>query len=113
MMYSSWLIHTVTRKRRTGNNSDGTPSYGSADTIKVRVEKKRKFIRLPSGKELLIQYEMVFDGEVRYDDVFWFPSIAGEAADDTTNADAARAPALVFTSTNKNGTQYITTTSFP
>jgi hypothetical protein len=100
---SSWLVHTVTRKRRTGVGVKGAPVYGAATTHSARVEKTRKIVRSSDGRELVIEYEMAMLDEVKEDDQFWFPSINGEPADDTSNNDKARVPKFVQTARDKSG----------
>jgi hypothetical protein len=99
-----WLIHTLTRKCRSGApGSKGEPSYTAADTIKARVEKKQTMIRGTDGREIVSEYQMATSVEVKLDDVFWFPSIAGEPADNTADISAARSPRVVNAATDKQG----------
>lgn len=113
MLMGSWLVHTVTRKRRTGNNDDGTPAYGSAETLQARVEKRVAFMRNPDGKEVRVQHRIVVVEPVSYDDVFWLPSINGEPADDTSSMDDGRSPAAVEMAMNKPGLLGFSVVGFP
>lgn len=101
----AWLVHTVSRKRVTGHSSAGDPTFGSLTTIRARVEKVRRIVRDAQGKEITAQYEMATLDEVRLDDTFWMPSIAGEPADDTTSDNAGRSPLSLRLATDKPGVQ--------
>ncbi len=105
MLISSWLIHSVTRKRRTGITTAGDPSYGSTTTVAARVEFVQRKLRSAEGKEVVSTCEMAMTEEPRYDDLYWLPSIAGTTADDTASDDAGRTPLSIKGATNKIGTQ--------
>lgn len=107
MLIGSWLIHTVTRKRRTGINASGDPSYGSTSTIAARVEFKTRMVKDASGKEIVSTCEMAVLDRPNLDDMFWLPAIAGSTADDTSSDDAARTPVAITGATNKLGTQQL------
>lgn len=113
MNVTGWMVHIVTRKRRTGTNADGTPSYGAAETLRARVEKNTRLLRLANGKEAMVSHRICLAVEARYDDVFWLPSINGEPADDTASMDAARTPALVAMSSDKAGRTSLTFVDLP
>ncbi len=103
MNIAHWLKHTVTRKQRTGIGTKGDPTFGAATTFKAKVDKMSKTIRRSNGSTLKISHVLTTTTAISVDDQFWFPSIAGEPADDTTSADAARAPAEVNVSASPSG----------
>lgn len=104
MRILSWMVHRVTRKQRTGSNAKGDPTYGAATAIKARVEKTRKRVLDAVGMETVSEFTMATDTlDVSLSDVFWFPSISGEPADDTSNANAGRMPIAIDRATTKTG----------
>lgn len=104
MRLTPWMVHSVTRKKRTGSNSKGDPIYGAATKIRARVEKTRKRVLDSVGQEVVSEYTMATEKlDVSLSDMFWFPSIAGEPSDDTSNANTARLPIAIDRATNKSG----------
>lgn len=106
MLLNAWLIHTVTRKRLalTPNSGRGEPTYDAvASTIRARVEKKAVMVRRADGTYVQSSHVMATQAVVLMSDIFWFPSIAGEPADDTTKQAAARRPLAVPVATTKSG----------
>jgi hypothetical protein len=113
MLIGPWLVHSVTRKRRTGVSSRGDPTFGSASTVRARVERKRTMVRDAGGKEVVSSARMALLDEPRLDDLYWLPSIGGETADDTTSDDAARSPLSIEVATNQTGNQKLWMVYFP
>jgi hypothetical protein len=108
MLISAWLIHTVTRARVSSGTTPtgkGDPTYAAQDTIAARVERQKRKVSRGDGEVVDTTHVMATDAEVRMTDVFWFPSIAGEAADDVTAMSRGRRPVSVVCATNKLGTQ--------
>lgn len=106
MLIGGWLIHQVTRTRRTGVGSSADPAYaGPRVLVRARVEFKQRLVRGAEGKEVISQCEMALIDEPRYDDIYWLPSIAGSVADLVTDIDAGRSPVSIAGATNKLGTQ--------
>lgn len=104
MRITSWMIHRVTRKKRTGSNAKGDPTYSLATSIKARVEKTRKRVLDAVGMETVSEFTMATTMlDVSLSDVFWFPSIGGEPADDTSNPNAGRLPVAIDRATTKVG----------
>lgn len=103
MNIAGWLVHSVTRKQRTGTGSKGDPTYGGATTVAARIEKTIKQVRTVDGRVLTTAWRMVTLEPIRVDDKFWLPSIAGESADDTANDNASRSPLQIATATDKVG----------
>lgn len=112
MLIAPWLIHTVTRARRTGVSSKGEPTYGAQDTVRARVEFIQRLARSAEGKEIISNCEMALLDRPLYDDVFWLPSIAGSVADDTSSQSAGRTPVQIKGATSKLGTQQLWIVSF-
>lgn len=107
MIPLSWLIHTCTRKQRTGVSSKGDPQYGAATTFKARVEKKRAVIKQANGEEVQTQYVLATTTAIAYDDKIWLPDIAGDGADDTADDDDANMPVSVEVATDKIGNRKV------
>jgi hypothetical protein len=105
MLIGAWLIHTVTRKRRSGIGSKGDPSFGSATTVRARVEFTRKLVRSSDGKEVVSTSSMALLDEPQHDDIYWLPSVAGSPADDTASDDAGRTPISITGAVTKLGSQ--------
>ena len=105
MNVTSWMVHTCTKKSRTGTGTKGDPVFGSPATFKARVEKARATSRFAGGRESQHTYVLVTETQILPDDVVWFPSISGEPADDTSNLSAGRTPQTVETATTKPGAQ--------
>ena len=103
MTLSSWLVHECTKKSRTGLGTKGDPEFGNATTFRARIEKTTRRIRFWNEQTKAAQFVMATDVEIKSDDVIWFPSIAGETADDTTVASAARSLILIESATSKPG----------
>jgi hypothetical protein len=104
---SSWLVHVCTKKSRVGLGVKGDPAFGAASTFRARVEKKRSTVRSADGRETVTSHVLVTTTPINPDDVVWFPSIAGEAADDTTTIDAGRTPLAVEVATTKGGAGHL------
>lgn len=107
MLLGGWLIHSVTRKQRTGVNSKGDATYGSATTLPARVEFKRRLIRKADGVEVACVGLFSTQTPVKYDDIFWLPAVGGSPADDTASHDAARQPLQIESAETKDGTQML------
>ena len=107
MLLGSWLVHSVTRKQRTGVSSKGDPTYGSATTFAARVEFKRKLVRKSDGVEVACVGSFTTQTPVKYDDIFWLPAVGSSPADDTTSTDAARQPLQIESAETKDGTQFL------
>jgi hypothetical protein len=107
MLVSSWMIHRLTRKRRTGLGSKGDPVYGPAEFVMARAEFVMKMVRGADGKEVVSSCTVTMLDAPKIDDVYWFPSIAGSVADDTANGDAGRSPISVAGASNKLGSQHL------
>ena len=105
MNVNSWLVHTVSRKQRSAGTggAKGDPGYGALQTIKARVEKKRVIIRDQDGREAYSDASLMTNVEIKLTDVFWLPSIAGEAADNTALTNAGRKPVSIEVATDKSG----------
>lgn len=99
----SWLVHTCTKKSRTGAGAKGDATYGTPTTFKARVEKSRAGTRSAQGKETEHEFVLLTNIEILIDDVIWFPSIAGEEADDLDDINDARTPINVEVVTDKAG----------
>lgn len=100
---TGWFIHTLTRKSKTGRNNKGDPTFGSASTFTGRVEKKRALVRSASGEMVATSHVVVTQTVLSDEDIVWFPSIAGEPADNTASNNAARTPVSIEVATNKDG----------
>lgn len=107
MFLAPWFIHTVTMARlsTSPNTGKGDPTYAAQTTIAARVEKVRKRVTRADGVEVMSTHVFATDVECRTSDRFWFPSIAGEAADDVTVAARGRRPLQVVVATDKLGLQ--------
>lgn len=108
MLLLAWMIHQVQRRRRTTSapvGDYGDPSYTAQIPIMARLEKRRATVRRGDGETVTAEYVMATLEECRMSDVFWFPSIAGEAADDTTDLGAARRPVAIEVATTKSGAE--------
>lgn len=102
-----WLIHRVTRSQRTGEaNAKGDAAFGAQGVVKGRVEKKTRMVKNDAGKEVVSSHSMAtLTADVAVSDRFWFPSIAGEPADDVTDISDARTPVAIDRATSKSGKQ--------
>jgi len=100
-----WLIHEVTRARYSQKavGAKGDPVFGTQHIVKARVEKTSRLVRTPNGREVVASHVMALDTPVDVTDRFWLPSIAGEPADDPTDAQRARTPLSVEVATDKAG----------
>lgn len=109
MMPASWFVHTLTRKRITGTTptGKGDPTLGTADLVVGRLEKRRILTKRGDGQEVFAQHVFATQTEVKMTDVFWFPAISGEAADDTTLASRARRPLSIDIATTKTGLEQL------
>lgn len=99
------LIHTVTRASRASNGAKGDPVPGATSTFKARVEKKSGYVRGSDGALVRYEYRMATNTVVKLDDIFWFPSVGGEAADDTSSANNARRPVSLEIASDANGSR--------
>lgn len=104
MNIGRWLVHSVSRKRRTGEGAKGDPTFGAVDTIRCRVEKRAKRVRGADGVEVVSEFSLVTSTlNVSEHDVFWFPAIAGEAADVVGDTSTGRTPIAVERATTISG----------
>jgi hypothetical protein len=107
MIPPAWFCHTATRKAQTGRGTDvrATPTYGSAEPVACRIERRVVMRRDQQGREVQCQWEVAVPEEVAplLSDQWWFPSILGEPADDTASIDAARSPVAIRRATDMAG----------
>lgn len=105
MNIGRWLVHSVSRAKRTGDTgSKGDPAYGAPSSIRARVEKRSRRVTDARGNDVVSEYSMATDRlDVALDDVFWFPAIAGEAADTVGDLDKGRTPITIERATTLRG----------
>ena len=74
MNASHFFIDTITIKSASGSlNSYGEKTYGTASTIKGRVEYNTKLYRGNDGNELTSTTQFYTDTSISWDDLIWVP----------------------------------------
>lgn len=109
----TWFIHTVTRASRISVDVNGEPVLSAQSTFRCRIEKRTVYRRGADGKDASGQHQLVTVTPIKIDDVFWFPAIFGEPADDVTDPQAGRTPVQTDIATTMRGTAGLYTFSFP
>lgn len=105
-MNRSWFVHTITvasyDTRALG--AKGDPAFKARRTFRGRIEKTNRLVKSESGREVVAAHVVATDDPtVTLQDRYWFPSIAGEPADDIEDAQRARSPISVEVATDKRG----------
>jgi hypothetical protein len=112
MLISSWLIHSFRRKRRIGLSLKGDPLYGPQEIVQGRGEYVMRMVRSSDGKDVVSSCTVTMLEAPKLDDIYWFPSIAGSLADDSTDDGAGRTPISISGASNKLGSQHIWAIAF-
>lgn len=82
---ASLMIHTVTRKLRTGMGAGGAPTFASATTIAVRLEKQVNEVKDGDGRVRVSQNHLISETEFFVSDRVWLPG--ADTGDDNKSED--------------------------
>lgn len=97
MNIESYMVDTVTIKSVTSRDGAGDPVFGSARTIKARVEDGGLIFRDSDGNEIQPEHTFTTQSEVKLTDRVWLPG------DDTTDANASKRPLIVRRARRRDG----------
>jgi hypothetical protein len=96
MNITSWLKDTITVKSVSSRSNSGDPVFGSASSIKCRIENKHTLVRDATGREKLSDQWIVTDTQIDLSDVIWLPS-------ESVASDSGHRPIKVASAKDKLG----------
>lgn len=86
----------------TGRSSSGTPTFGTPESMKARVEKHQRRIESDKG-EKLTTHRIYTEGEISMRDRLWLPGVFSDALTVAQLAKIARHPLAVVEEPDEDG----------
>lgn len=87
--FKALMNQTINVATKSGRDSSGDPSYGTAADVSAYVEKRRGIVELPTGEKVETSHWIVVESEIKLSDRVWLPG------DSTSDPSLAYTPASV------------------